>query len=189
MAGAEFERVVVGMADGRLQRIAAEVRSQRPACSVHLSAGDGIVDRVFAAGSAGERSGLHFAGLAQAQAQRGIAGIGLDQHALAMARSAHIARAEDSFRPRLALDGKHPLVRVGNAVMDVVAGNAADRLIGAPVDARVGMAARRVQRGKRVRKWLAVVLAVGRGDERRGEQAAARGWCKWCHRERWRPVR
>ncbi len=54
--------------------------------------------------------------------------------------------------------------------MDVVSRDAADRLVGAPVDIGVGIAARRVERSKRVGKGLAVVLSVGCGDERRGEE-------------------
>ena len=49
VARAEFERVVVGVANVGLERIAAEVGAQRPARSVHLAAGNRIVDRVLAA--------------------------------------------------------------------------------------------------------------------------------------------
>ena len=87
-----------------------------------------------------------------------------------MAGRADIACAEDGLRSGLPLDGKHPLLGVGSAVVDVVAGNAADRFIGAPVDIRVRVAARGIQRGKRVGEGLAVILSVGRGDKWRREQ-------------------
>ncbi len=58
VAGAEFERVVVGVADVGLQRVAAEVGSERAAGSVDLAAADGEVDGVFAAWAAGQGAGL-----------------------------------------------------------------------------------------------------------------------------------
>ncbi len=143
MAGAEFQRVVVGVADGGLQRIAAEVRAQRPARTVYLPTADRIIDGVLAARAAGERSRLHVAGLAQAQAERGISGIWLNENPLAMARRADITRTEDGLRSGLPLNRKHPLFGVGRAVVDVVSGNTLDRLIGAPVDIGIGVACAR----------------------------------------------
>ena len=122
--------------------------SQRPARSVYLPAGGGIVHRVFAAGAAGKRVGFDFAGLAQAETEGRIAGIGLDQYTLSMACSANIGHAEDRFRAGLALDREHPFFGIRDAVMHVIAGNSADGLIGAPVNAGVGFAARGVERSK-----------------------------------------
>ena len=51
--------------------------------------------------------------------------------------------------------------------MDVISRNAADRLVGGPVDVRIGIAARRVERRELVREGLAVVGSVGCADERR----------------------
>ncbi len=76
VAGAQLERVVVGMADVRLQRVAAEVCSQRSARSVHLTAGNGIVDSVFAAGAAGERAGLTSLGWLRLRHSAGLPGLG-----------------------------------------------------------------------------------------------------------------
>ena len=47
MARAELERSVICMANVRLERIAAEIRSKRAASTVHDSAGDWIVHTVF----------------------------------------------------------------------------------------------------------------------------------------------
>ena len=58
--------------------------------------------------------------------------------------------------------------------MDVIARDTADRLIGSPVDVGIGVAARRVQRSKRVREGLTIVLAARRGNERGREQR--RSW-------------
>ena len=119
----------------------------------------------------------------------GISWIWLNENALAMAGSADIARAEDGVRSGLPLDREHPLLGVGRAVVDVVSGNAADRLVGAPVDVGIGIAARRIQRGKRVGKGLAIVLPVGCGNERRREERRQPGWYRWCRKERSQPAR
>ena len=104
VARAEFERVVVGVADVRLEGVAAEVRSQLLACSIDHPARCRIVDRIFAESPAGQGSEHDVAWLAQAQAESGIARILRDQHALAMRGGADIARVEDSLRSGLALD-------------------------------------------------------------------------------------
>ena len=161
VTGAELEGVVVGMSDIRLQRVAAEVGTERPAGAVHLASADRVVDSVLAEGSAGERAGLDFAGLAEAEAERRVAGVRLDQNALAVAGGADVACAEDGLGAGLALDGEHPLFCVGRAVMNVIAGNAADGDKAAPVETGVGMAARGIQRNEGVGKWLAEILSAG----------------------------
>ncbi len=75
-----------------------------------------------------------------------------------MAGGADIAGAEDGVGAGLALDGEHPLFGVRRAVVDVVAGNAADGLEVAPVDVGVGVAARGVERREGVGEGLAIVL-------------------------------
>src|SRR5271154_6702347 len=146
MTSAEFKRVVVGITDIRLKRIAPEGRAKRSARSVHLAASNGEVDCVLTARSAGERSRLHLAGLAEAETQRRIPGIGLYQDALAMAGGADVVCAYDSIRSYLPLNGEHPFVGVRSAIVNVVTGNAFDRLVGAPVNAVVWILRRRVQR-------------------------------------------
>ncbi len=80
VAEAEFQRVVVGIADRGLIGIAAEIRAQRSA---------GSTLRFF------KRSAAR-----QAEAQRGVAGVRFHQHQQAMRLIAHIAGAEHSIAPR-----------------------------------------------------------------------------------------
>ncbi len=163
--GAEFECVVVGVADGGLVGVAAEGGSERAAGSVDLTACDGEIGGVFAAGSAGGGAGHDLAGLAEAQAEGWVADVGFDENALAMAGVADVGCGEDCIRTGLALDGEHPLLGVGRFVVDVVAGDALDGEEVAPVKAGVGVVARGVQWGEGVGEWLAVVSSVLGTDE------------------------
>ena len=77
------------------------------------------------------------AGRAQAQAQRGIGGVGLFKHQQMMRRSAHIADRGQRSRAHLPLDARHPVLRVGRHVVRIDGGNADQRLKLAPVHAGV----------------------------------------------------
>src|ERR1700728_4413634 len=127
MPRAQFKRVVVGVADVGLQRIAAERGTQRTARSAYLAAADRVIYAVFATRSTGQRAWRHFAGLAQAQAQCRIAGISLHQNALPMGCRADVVRAENGLRSSLTLHREHPLLRVRSVVVNVVSRNGADR--------------------------------------------------------------
>src|ERR1700735_5199304 len=54
--------------------------------------------------------------------------------------------------------------------MNVIAGNAADRLKGAPVEVGIRMTARGIQRSERIGKRLPIVRAIRGPDKRRREQ-------------------
>src|SRR3984957_19020227 len=107
VAEAEFEGVVIGVADGGLIGIAAEVGAERSAGSVDGLAGSRGEDVALAEGAAGGGAGGNLAGLAQAEAERGIAGIGFDEHEKTMRFVADIAGAEDGVVAELALEGDH----------------------------------------------------------------------------------
>ena len=167
---AEFERIVVGVADGGLLRIAAKVGPERTTRTVDHAAADGVVGRVFAIGTAGEGAGLHFTRLAQAQTQSGVAGIGLRQHTLVVACIAYIGHTEDGFGTGLPLDREGPLLGVRRGVVDVVAGDAADGFVGSPVYVCIRLLPRGTERRKGVGERLPVILAAVGVDERRREE-------------------
>ena len=100
--------------------------------------------------------------LAQAEAQRGTAGVRFHQRNKTMRLVAHVASAEHGIVPELALDREHVLFGVGNTIADGISRDAADGLVLRPIDVGIGMAARGVQ-GREVTGNMPEILSVGGG--------------------------
>src|SRR5580698_9219136 len=103
VAQAEFQRVEVGVSNGGLIRVAAEIRSEWAA-----SIAGGFVKRA-ASGST--------------QTQRRITGIRFDKDEQAMRLIAHIGGAEQGVFAELSFDGERVLLGIRNAIGDRVGGN------------------------------------------------------------------
>src|ERR1700722_12469186 len=79
VAKAQLERVVVGNTIGDEIALTAELLSVRSAGAVDDSSPDRIIHAIFAVRPASGCAGRHFADLADAQANRGSAGVGLQR--------------------------------------------------------------------------------------------------------------
>ena len=75
-----LQRVVIGVADGGLERIAAEIRTQRPSGPVDGLTGRGDEDIAFVEWTARRLARRQVSRIAKLQTKPGIAGIGFFQH-------------------------------------------------------------------------------------------------------------
>src|SRR5437762_8288005 len=87
-----------------------------------------------------------------------------------MPLGAEVGQAEQGIRPKLALNGKAVVFRIGKPVVVEKSRRATDGNQERPVDVVVGAAGRDVQRRERGRKPLAFVLPRGAIDKRRREE-------------------
>ncbi len=170
VAQGDLERIVIRITDSGLARVAAEIRTERAACAVENLACGADVLTVFAEGAARSLAGREVCGIAEHQAQSGVAGIRFGDDEQAMALRADVVDAQDGVGTESALERQHVFLGVGNAIRREVVRQAGDGFELRPVDGCVGMARAGIEWSERDRKCLAEILPGCRSHERLREQ-------------------